>query len=35
MASHLPPNVQEEIAELTKSNSLWDSAMIFLTKRGH
>ena len=35
MASHLPPNVQEEIAELTKSNSLWDSALIFLTKRGH
>ena len=35
MASHLPPNVQEEIAELTKGNSLWDSALIFLTKRGH
>lgn len=35
MASHLPPNVQEEIAELTQSNSLWDSALIFLTKRGH
>ena len=35
MASHLPPKVQEEIAELTKSNSLWDSTLIFLTKRGH
>jgi len=35
MASHLPPNVQEEIAELTKGNSLWDSALIYLTKRGH
>jgi tryptophan 2,3-dioxygenase len=35
MASHLPPNVQEEIAEITKGNSLWDSALIYLTKRGH
>lgn len=35
MASHLPPKVQEEIAELTKGNSLWDSALIYLTKRGH
>ena len=35
MASHLPPNVQDEIAEITKGNSLWDSALIYLTKRGH
>ena len=35
MASHLPPNVQEEISEITKSESLWDSALLYFTKRGH
>ena len=35
MTSHLPPKVAEEIAQITKSNSLWDSTLIYLTKQGH
>ena len=35
MASHLPPQTQAEIAQLTKQNSIWDSALIFFNKRGH
>ncbi len=35
MTSHLPPEVAEEIAQITKSNSLWDSTLIYLTKQGH
>ena len=35
MAGHLPPDVQAEIALLTGSNSVWDSALAYLVKRGH
>jgi len=35
LASHLPPKVAEEIKSLTKQNSIWDSTLEFVTKRGH
>jgi len=35
MAGHLPPDMQEEIAEITSRNSIWDSFLDYLTKRGH
>jgi tryptophan 2,3-dioxygenase len=35
MASHLQPQMQAEIAQLTKQNSIWDSALIFFNKRRH
>lgn len=35
MSAHLPPQVREEIAELTKGNSIWDSTLVYLNKRGH
>jgi len=35
MAGHLPPDIQAEIALLTGSNSVWDSALAYLVKRGH
>ncbi len=35
MADHLPPAIQAEIALLTAKNSVWDSALAYLAKRGH
>jgi tryptophan 2,3-dioxygenase len=35
MASHLPIDVQEEIREITSRNSIWDSTLAYLSKRGH
>jgi tryptophan 2,3-dioxygenase len=35
MAGHLPPDMQEEIAEITSHNSIWDSFLDYLTKRGY
>ena len=35
MAGHLPPDMQEEIAEITSRNSIWDSFLDYLTKRGY
>ena len=35
MAEHLPLAMQSEIALITCSNSVWDSALAYLAKRGH
>jgi tryptophan 2,3-dioxygenase len=35
MAGHLPPEMQAEIAEITSRNSIWDSFLDYLTKRGY
>jgi tryptophan 2,3-dioxygenase len=35
MAGHLPPEMQAEIAEITSGNSIWDSFLEYLGKRGH
>ena len=35
MASHLPLDIQREIAEITSRNSIWDSTLAYLAKRGH
>ena len=35
MAGHLPPSIQAEIALITAENSIWDSALAYLAKRGH
>jgi tryptophan 2,3-dioxygenase len=35
MASHLPLDVQAEIKEITSRNSIWDSTLAYLAKRGH
>ena len=35
MAGHLPPDVQSEIKEITSRNSIWDSFLDYLTKRGY
>ena len=35
MAGHLPPDVQNEIAAITSKNSIWDSFLEYLGKRGH
>ena len=35
MAGHLPPDVQSEIAAITAKNSIWDSFLDYLGKRGH
>ena len=35
MAGHLPPDMQEEIAEITSRNSIWDSFLDYLIKRGY
>lgn len=35
LAGHLPPEVQREIAEITSKNSIWDSFLEYLVKRGH
>jgi len=35
MASHLPLDIQEEIKEISSRNSIWDSTLTYLAKRGH
>ncbi len=35
MASHLPPEVADQIKTLTQQNSIWDSTLEFVNKRGH
>ncbi len=35
MAGHLPPDIQAEIKDITSRNSLWDSFLDYLTKRGY
>jgi tryptophan 2,3-dioxygenase len=35
MARHLPPDIQEQIKVITAKNSVWDSALAYLSKRGH
>jgi len=35
MAGHLPPEMQAEIKEITSRNSIWDSFLDYLTKRGY
>jgi len=35
MAGHLPPSIQAEIELITAKNSIWDSALAYLVKRGH
>ena len=34
MAGHLPPAMQEEIAAITKKNSIWDSFLVYVAGRG-
>jgi len=35
MAGHLLPDIQEQIKVITAKNSVWDSALAYLAKRGH
>lgn len=35
MASHLPTEVQNDISLITSSNSVWDSLLVYISKRGH
>jgi len=35
MSSHLPPEIQLEMNEITARNSLWDSFLEYLGKRGY
>ena len=35
MAGHLPPDIQREIAQLTATNSIWDSFLAYLQVRGY
>ena len=35
LASHLPPQVQAEVNQLTTQNSMWDSTLVFINKGGH
>ena len=35
MAGHLPPDMQAEIKEIASRNSIWDSFLDYLTKRGY
>ena len=35
MAGHLPPDIQEQIKSITSRNSVWDSAIAYIDKRGH
>ncbi len=34
MAGHLPPDIQAQIKVITTKNSVWDSALAYLSKRG-
>jgi tryptophan 2,3-dioxygenase len=33
-ASHLPPNTQAEISKMLSARSLWDSVLLYMSKRG-
>ncbi len=35
MAGHLPLDIQAQIKVITSKNSVWDSALAYLSKRGH
>ena len=35
MAGHLPPDIQVQIKAITTKNSVWDSTLVYLSKRGH
>lgn len=35
MAGHLPADIQREIAVITARNSVWDSLLAYISKRGH
>ena len=35
MAGHLPLEMQDQIKEITSRNSVWDSALVYISKRGH
>jgi tryptophan 2,3-dioxygenase len=35
MAGHLPPEMQAEISKITSENSIWDSFLEYIVKRGH
>jgi tryptophan 2,3-dioxygenase len=35
MAGHLPLDIQEEIKLITSANSVWDSTLVYISKRGH
>jgi tryptophan 2,3-dioxygenase len=35
MAGHLPPDMQQQIKVITSRNSVWDSALVYINKRGH
>ena len=35
MAGHLPLDIQEQIKVITSGNSVWDSALAYIAKRGH
>lgn len=35
MAGHLPPEMQAEIKEITDRNSIWDSFIIYLARKGY
>jgi tryptophan 2,3-dioxygenase len=35
MAGHLPLDIQEQITVITGKNSVWDSALAYIHKRGH
>ncbi len=35
MAGHLPLDIQKEIEKIAVKNSVWDSTLVYLTKRGH
>jgi tryptophan 2,3-dioxygenase len=35
MAGHLPPDIQAQIKVITTKNSVWDSALAYLSRRGH
>ncbi len=35
MAGHLPSDIQEQIKAITAKNSVWDSALAYIDKRGH
>ena len=35
MAGHLPPDIQAQIKEITSRNSVWDSTLVYIDKRGH
>lgn len=35
MARHLPSEIQVEISEISNRNSVWDSLLLYISKRGH